>query len=544
MLQCVDVDKSFGNEVVLKKINLLVNPGERWGLVGVNGSGKTTLLRIIAGEDSADHGKAVFGEKKTRLGYLPQGFKFQPAETVSGFLSRMVGDINLLSNALGEAAIAIANGDTHPDIQANYDRLLDDLQRASENTGRVPQMMKALGLAHIPADMPAENLSGGQKTRLGLAGILLSDPYLLLLDEPTNHLDIEMLEWLENWLRDFRHSALIVSHDRAFLDHVATGIFELDSITHTIKAYSGNYSDYLEARIAEKQKYMQQYQDQQVEIQKLQASAQHVRSLGKFKKGGKADTGDKFARGFFANRSLETMRRAKQLEQRLSRLLNEDHLDRPKPTWEMKIDFDNIPTSGRDVLSFEHLSVGYGQNVLLKDISLNIRLGQRIALVGPNGCGKTTLLRTIAGKIPPLDGSLRLGSGVNLGYMSQEQEELLTGSNALETILSIIPSSQTEARAFLSRYLFTGDDVFIPLPQLSYGERSRLALACLVARGCNFLLLDEPINHLDIPSRTRFEQALAEFSGTILAVVHDRYFIESFADVLWEVKDHQIIVHY
>jgi ATP-binding cassette subfamily F protein 3 len=251
--------------------------------------------------------------------------------------------------------------------------------------------------------------------------------------------------------------------------------------------------------------------------------------------GGKADSGDKFAKGFFANRGAGTIARAKAIEHRIEKLLTEDRLEKPRMGWQMKLDFGEVPASGQDVLALEDLAVGYGDVPLLSGLNGVVRHGTRLALVGPNGSGKTTLLRTIAGRLPPLAGRARLGANVHLGYMAQEQELLPPDLNALEFIRRRASLSETDARSFLHYYLFAGDDVFVRVGDLSFGERARLALAGLVVEGCNFLMLDEPINHLDLPSRARFEQALAGFDGTVVAVVHDRYFIEGFATELWEV---------
>jgi len=340
---------------------------------------------------------------------------------------------------------------------------------------------------------------------------------------------------------------LVVSHDRAFLDGAATSILEIDPQTHTALQFAGNYAAYLEQKMAEREKQWQEYKEQQHEITQLRAAVAHVRKIGSFKRGGKGDSGDKFAKGFFANRSKETIRRAKHLEARLEKLMTEDKVDKPRQSWQMKLEFEETPTSGRDVLVLEDLSVGYGALVLLAGLNQTLKYGARTALIGPNGAGKTTLLRTIAGKLEPISGQLRLGASVKIGYMAQEQEDLLPELNAFEMICRTAAFSETDARTFLHRFLFTGDDVFVPVGLLSYGERARLSLACLVAQGCNFLLLDEPVNHLDIPSRTRFEQALGSFDGTILAVVHDRYFIEGFASELWEVQGQglpQVLLHH
>lgn len=254
------------------------------------------------------------------------------------------------------------------------------------------------------------------------------------------------------------------------------------------------------------------------------------------RRGGKADSGDKFAKGFFGNRSSGTVGRAKKLERRIERLLAEERIEKPKPNWQMKLEFENVRPGGHEVLVLENLSVGYGESSLLTDVNLNLRRGGRAALIGPNGSGKTTLLKTVAGLIDPLAGRVRIGAGARPGYMSQEQEELDRNLNALIAIRKLAPLSETEARAFLHKFLFSGDDVFLSAGSLSYGERARLSLACLVAQGCDLLLMDEPLNHLDIPSRNQFEHALASFEGTILMVVHDRYFIEGFASEIWEVK--------
>jgi len=260
-----------------------------------------------------------------------------------------------------------------------------------------------------------------------------------------------------------------------------------------------------------------------------------VRQVARFKRGGKGDSGDKFAKGFFGNRTKGTIARAKHLERRLEFLLTDGKVEKPVKGWQMKLEFGNPPTRSRTVLTMEDLSIGYDASPLLAGIDLQVRYGGRIAIIGPNGSGKTTLLRTIAGRLLPLSGTVRLGASVVPGFMAQEQEDLDLHANALTSILGISPVSETEARTFLHQFLFSGDDVFLPVEVLSYGQRARLSLACLVARGCNLLLLDEPVNHLDIPSRARFEQALGAFQGTVLAVTHDRYFIDGFASQVWEI---------
>jgi len=537
MLTLNNISKSYGIETVLKDIRFTVNPGERVGLVGPNGSGKSTLLRIIAGLEIPDSGTVVFNPSDLRMGYLPQGMVAVEGQNLGSYLVGGNGDLANLNQYLEELAGKIAGKPYDSGLQEEYDCVLAALQDTINQMVGISRFLKATRLEQFPLDTTVSTLSGGQKTRLALTRLLACQPQLLLLDEPTNHLDIAMLEWLEDWLLNFRGGVLVVSHDRAILDTICTGIVELNPVTHNARSFAGGYSDYLVQKQGELEKMHQDYSDQREEIARLRKAAAHIRGLAAFRKGGKADGGDKFARGFFGDRSRGTTGRARNIETRLDTLLNEERLRKPHETWQMRVDFGGIPESGKVVLSLEDLSVGYGNNILLQAVNLTLIYKWRVVLVGENGCGKTSLLRTITGEIPALNGNFRLGSNVRPGYMAQEQEDLDPALTVLQTAAQYRSQSDTDVRAFLHKFLFSGDDVFVPVGSLSYGERARLSLACLVARGCNLLLLDEPINHLDIPSRVRFEQALRGFEGSILAVVHDRYFISGFATHLWEIVD-------
>jgi len=532
MLSAHHITKTYGIHTVLQDITFSISAGKRFGLIGPNGCGKSTLMRILAGLDQPDSGTVTQPRPDLRIGYLSQGFELDPALTLAEACAP--APERDLESALVELASSLAANPSDKNLQLAYDKALLTLERANVQPAN---LLAPLGLSGIAPETKVGTLSGGQKTRLSLARLLLEEPHLLLLDEPTNHLDIVMLEWLEGWLNRFHGAALIVSHDRAFLDNIVSSILELDPATHKVRQYGGNYSDYIEQKESEQERQMQTYLDQQVEIRRMRQDinrtkqqALHVELTTTSREPGVRRYAKKVAK------------KALSREKKLERFLESDKLvERPRPSWQIKLDFAAPEHQSKDILVTENLAIGYpGHPPLLENIRLHIRAGQRIALTGPNGCGKTTLLRTVAGKLEPVSGSVRLGASVKLGYMTQEQEHLDLDKSPLETIQSASLFNQTEARHFLHFYLFSGDDPLRPARSLSYGERTRLELALLVAQGCTFLLLDEPINHLDIPARARFEQALSKYTGTVLAVVHDRYFIEQFATAVWAMENSRI----
>jgi ATP-binding cassette subfamily F protein 3 len=502
------------------------------GFIGPNGSGKTTLLRIMAGEEEADSGHVTLSPSTLHLGYLAQGFDPDPSLTLGQLWQQTVGDPAAIEAELARLGLALAEELAREDLQLAYDEALARLSRLDD--GRIQSTRAIFNLDSIDPDLSVQHLSGGQKTRLAMALIILDEPDLLLLDEPTNHLDIEMLEWLEAWLADFPGGALIVSHDRTFLDRTVTRIIDLNPETQTVRDYPGNYSDYLEQYLQEQEKLVSAYRDQVYEIRRMRQDIAQTKEQANW-----VERTTKPHQPSVRRNAKNVAKKAKTREKKLDRYLTSDErVEKPKQGWQMKLEFGEAEYIGRDVLRLENLAVGYpGQPPLLANLNEEITLGQRVVLTGPNGSGKTTLLRTIAGQIKPLAGTFHIGSSVQMGYMSQEQENLDATSTPLDTIQAVAKMNQTETRSFLHFFLFSGDEAIRPNAQLSYGERSRLALARLVAMGCTFLLLDEPINHLDIPSRTRFEQALTQYNGTILAVVHDRYFIERFATDIWWVVD-------
>ena len=532
MLSAHHIIKTYGIHTVLQDITFSVSAGERIGLIGPNGCGKTTLMRILAGLEQPDSGSVAHTRPDLRIGYLAQGFTLDPSMTIAEAcapVSHPAPEATLV-----ELAASLTANPSDKALQTRYD---EAITRLSTFDVRPSDVLIPLGLAGLSPDHRVGELSGGQKTRLLLAQILLSEPNLLLLDEPTNHLDIQMLEWLEDWLNSFHGAALIVSHDRAFLDNTVSSILELDQSTYGLKQYAGNYSAYSEQKLIEQEHQLEEYADWKAEIARLQKAAIRVRSVARNKPHNKTEN-DTWAPGFFANRTKETVKKAKHIEARVDRLLTDDRVERPRSDWQMKLNFTAPQHLSRDVLVTENLSIGYpGQAPLLTGLRLQVSGGQRVALTGPNGCGKTTLLRTIAGKLEPVAGSVRLGGTVKLGYMAQEQELLDPHKSPLEIIQAAGAFNPTRARTFLHAFLFSGDAPLRSCGEMSYGERARLELALLIARGCTFLLLDEPVNHLDIPSRAHFEQALNNYAGTVLAVVHDRYFIERFATDIWAIEN-------
>ncbi|GAB4437759.1 MAG: ABC-F family ATP-binding cassette domain-containing protein [Anaerolineae bacterium] len=533
MLIVSGLSKRYGDQWIFRDVSLTVNPGERVGLVGPNGCGKTTLLRVIVGEEPPTGGSVAFVPASLRVGYLAQGLEPSPGATVRDLVDPHARRLATLEARLERLGARLADDAENPAASEAYSAVLAEIERvsAAHRPGRSDAILAGLDLADLDRDMPAALLSGGQKTRLGLARVLNGDPQLLLLDEPTNHLDIDALEWLEAWLAAFDGAALIVSHDRTFMDRTVNRIVALDPENMTAASYTGNYTDYIDAVVSARAKQWSQYRDQVTEIARLRRDAERTMARAVRKENALKDSKQR-------RYAKKVARRAKAKERRLERYLADDaRVAKPGLTWQMKLDLEAVDAGGRDVLALEDLAVGYDAGApLLRDINLALRAGARVALLGPNGSGKTTLLRTIVGELAPLAGRARLGASVRAGYAAQEQETLDPDAHALSTVLEAAPMPETDARSFLHHFLFSGDEVFIPVRDLSYGERARLMLARMVAQGCNLLILDEPINHLDVPSRERFEQAMAAYDGTVLAVVHDRYFIDRFATEVWRVE--------
>lgn len=539
MLTAHNLFKSFGIDPLIENISFSVNEGDRIGLIGPNGSGKSTLLKILSGRMRPESGTVSRTPKSLRLGYLTQGFEYDIDRSINELIGRSAGDPEILEAELSKLGGLLAVSPADIQLQDAYDQVVTRMTQY--DVARIKSIMRSLGLVDIPSERPISKLSGGQRTRLSLALVLLIEPEILLLDEPTNHLDISMLEWLEEWLRNFEGAALIVSHDRTFLDHTTSKIFDLDPVTNKIREYKGNYTNYLEQYRADREAAYSTYWDQQDEIRRMKQDITKTKQQAKW-----VEMTTTPRQPGVRRIAKKVASKAKAREKKLARYLDSDErIEKPKTGWQLKLDLDEAKNLGRKVIDFDDVAIGYSDsNPLLHIDNLLVQAGERIAVTGNNGAGKTTLFRSIAGDLKPLNGTIHLGATVNLGYMTQEQELLDPASTPLKSVRSVSKFNTTEARSFLHFFLFEGEAALRSIGDLSFGERARLELALLVASDSNLLLLDEPINHLDIPSRERFEQALSSFQGTILAVVHDRYFIQRFATKIWFVDHGKVTVGY
>ena len=508
-----NIAKSFGIHEIFKDVTFMLDQGEKVGLVGVNGGGKTTLLRCLLAPETVDGGFIKF-EPGLRIGYVQQGFQGIGEGTLWQFLVNAGKDILELRQKMAELEkqVASAKGDELDSLLADYARVSNIYEHADgyNYENRIKIVLHGLGFPEDEWDKPAENFSGGQKTRILLAAALVKEPDLLILDEPTNHLDIRMTEWLEGYLRNFKGGVLIVSHDRFFLNNVVGRVLEMEG--GHLQNFKGNYDQYLAQKEIQMATMEAAYEAQQEYIARTEA---YIR---RFKAGIKS----KMARG------------------RQSQLNRLERVEGPERIEEFELRLPPAPESAERVLVLEELSVGYGENILLKDINLVLRKGEKTALLGPNGAGKTTLLKTILGELSPVTGKAKIGNRVKIGYFSQSYERLDPNQTLLDNFLTEYGYTTEHTRSLLGGMLFHGDDVFKEIGTLSGGQKARLVLLKLVLDGANLLILDEPTNHLDIAAREAVEAALEAFDGTVLLVSHDRYFINEVASRIWEIDNQQV----
>ena len=508
LLTLQDVSKSFGMNCILSGVNLTLKEGARMGLVGVNGSGKSTLMKLIAGGMQPDTG-TVSLMKGAQVGLLTQQADIDSDLNVWDELARVFEPLQRMEERLREMEREMAEKHADPEAMArlseDYARLTERFERKGgyEWPSRIQGTLVGLGFSKERQEMPARLLSGGEKTRLCLARILLTQPDLLLLDEPTNHLDLSATQWLEDTLRKYRGTVLVISHDRYFLNSVCDCMAEL-SMTH-LTQYEGNYDAFSVKRRMNLERQLKEYQMQQKEIARQKAIIERYRMYHREKSIKAAESREK---------QLEKMER----------------IERPVDEQRIRFCFEARRRTGEDVLMAKDLSKGFGGRRLFEHFDLHLRAGDRVAIIGPNGIGKTTLLRILVGELPPDTGTVLYGSNVDVGYYDQQQAGLHEHKSVMDEVWDDFPRMQPdEVRSVLALFLFTGDDVFQPISTLSGGERGRVALTKLMLRRDNLLLLDEPTNHLDMDSREVLEGALDDFTGTLLTVSHDRYFINRVA---------------
>lgn len=521
LLQINQLSKFFGADPILTNIKLEVQTRDKIALVGRNGAGKSTLLKIIAGQIVYDSGE-MMKPKDTTIGYLAQDTGLESALSIWEEMNTVFKDLKTMETEMRNAEQKMATVD--PDKDAHkFEQLLKDYDRLQvkfkENGGYqyeadIRSVLHGLGFSTFDPNTKISSLSGGQKTRLALGKLLLTSPDLLILDEPTNHLDIETLTWLEQYLQNYSGAILIVSHDRYFLDKIVSQVYEISR--HTSTKFTGNYSSYLKHKAENYEKEMKSFDKQQEEVAKLKD---------------------------FIQRNLARASTTKLAQSRRKKLEKMDLMHKPLGDEKSaNIQFDIERQSGNDVLKAENISVSYdGAKPVISNISFSISRGDSIALVGPNGIGKSTLLKSVVSKLDSLTGTFALGSNVQIGYYDQQQADLTSNKRVVDELWDEYPQkTEKEIRTVLGNFLFSGDDVLKPVSTLSGGEKARLALSKLMLQNANFLILDEPTNHLDLDSKEILENALIDYPGTILFVSHDRYFINRIATKVFELSKHQL----
>mgnify|MGYP001789436162 FL=1 len=513
ILQANKIERSFAGEVLFENINLQVDERDRIGLVGKNGAGKSTLLKILVGEEEPTSGE-INKKKDISLSYLAQDSRFESSNTIYDEMLHVFDDLRKTEKTLRQMELAMGEktGADLEKLMQDYDRLSEEFRQAGGFTyeADIRAILNGFKFDESMWQMKIAELSGGQNTRLALAKMLLEKPNLLVLDEPTNHLDIETIAWLENYLVNYSGALLIVSHDRYFLDKVAT--ISLDLTKHSLDRYVGNYSSFVEQKEQKLLTEAKNYEKQQKEIAALED---------------------------FVNRNLVRASTTKRAQSRRKQLEKMERLDKPEAgTKSAHMTFHSDKISGNVVLTVEEAAVGYDDQILSEPINLDIRKMNAVAIVGPNGIGKSTLIKSIVGQIPFIKGEARFGANVEVGYYDQTQSKLTPHNSVLDELWNDFKlTPEVEIRNRLGAFLFSGDDVKKTVGMLSGGERARLLLAKLSMENNNFLILDEPTNHLDIDSKEVLENALIDFDGTLLFVSHDRYFINRVATQVLELSE-------
>ena len=543
ILKIEHLQKYFGAKLILDDVQLSLKRGERAALVGENGVGKTTLARLMLGQEAAERGSVMLAPGAI-VGYLPQEVQVSARFSVQQHIETVLGELGRLRQKMALLESEMESAGDLDGVLREYGRVQERFEQRGGYTleERLDRIFAGLEITHIAPSRRMMALSGGEKTRVGLAALLLQAPDLLILDEPTNHLDRRGLTWLEDYLLAYPNALLMITHDRHFINRVATKILDLSAVTRSLTTYHGSYEDYLAQRKAQYDQEVEAYHQQ---VNRMKALRSQInRETHGHRRAQKPSDGDKYIRwqgGQTAERSAAKLARSarQQLES-----LQANKLDNPRHVWHVEFDFDPHPLTSMEPLQLRELSFGFGDELLLDDVSATLNKGDRIALVAPNGGGKTTLLRLILGELCATAGEVAVMSGARLGYLDQTGESFDDGQNVLEALRDIAGDSDDNLLTLLHRSGLFRDAHLADktVAQLSLGQRRKLGLACLIHRRANVLLLDEPTNHLDLLSLEALEEALITFPGSILAATHDRYFIEKVATDVWHLRDGRLIV--
>jgi len=509
ILSLQNVKKAFGGNEVLRDVCLTLQEGQRMGLVGANGCGKSTLMKIIAGLEMKDDG-VIHQQKGLRMGYLAQQGMVTPGNTVYQELEHVFDPVMAMEKRLRALEMEMAevghDANLLRRLGSEYDQLTREFEKQNGYGFRsaIAGVLAGLGFTKEQQEQKAEELSGGERTRLCLGRLLLQKPDLLLLDEPTNHLDLAAIAWLEGYLRDYKGTVLVISHDRYFMDHVCDCMAEM--LMGKVEQYTGNYTQYMDKRTQRFEIREKAYLLQQKEIARQEAIIERYRSFNREK----------------------SIKAAESREKRLEKI---ERLEKPQEEQTIHFKFEARRRTGEDVMMVKNLKKSFGDRTLFKEVNIHMRAGDRVALIGGNGVGKSTLFKCLIGELPPDEGIVRWGANVDVGYYDQHQAHLHPMKTVLDEVWDDFPRMQQyEVRGALGQFMFTGDEVLMPIATLSGGEKGRVALTKLMLRQDNLLLMDEPTNHLDMDSREMLEQSLQDYLGTILAISHDRYFINRFAN--------------
>lgn len=542
VLSVSGLQKYYGAKLILDAVDLNLNRGDRAVLVGENGVGKTTLARLILCQEASEQG-AIRITPGTVLGYLPQEARISRAICVSEYISEGLGELGAMGRRLRELEDQLAQGGDLDAALEEYGRLQAQFEiRGGYSLGtRRERIFAGLGLGHIDPARPVMSLSGGEKTRVGLAALLLQAPDLLILDEPTNHLDFAGLAWLEKYLLSYPNALLMITHDRRFINRVATQILDLSAVTRGLAAYYGNYDDYRAQRDARYQQEVDAYHSQVNRMKALRT--QMKQEAHGHRKAKRPADNDKAIRFAARQQVARTVSKATRSARQQLDTLEANRLDNPRHVWHIAYDFDPLPLTSMEPVKLQSVGIRFGKRQVVAGAEAMLRKGERAALVAPNGGGKTTLLRLIAGELEATCGNVKVMPGAKLGYLDQSGESLADGQNILAVLRAIRHDSSDRLLTLLHRCGLFRDAHLADkaVGELSLGQRRKLGIACLIHSRANLLLLDEPTNHLDLQSLEALERALLAFPGAILAATHDRWFIDKIATKVWRLRDGRIV---